>query len=377
MGNQTLFRLKKKGLKIMFEKRTEGLIEKLQQEDLIIVTSTLNIQYLTGFYSEPYERLHALIILPTGKQYLLLPSLVKDLAIDAGVSAEVIAYDDHEEPWALFIQKIESKFKTIYVEGDHLTYHRYLVLRQMFSDAQFKMMDEELAEMRMQKSQEEIALLQKSVEICEERFEAAKNALREGVTELEIVDVIRQTVKESEADGLACEPIVLFGENTANPHGEPSTRILKQGDFVQMDYGVSYKGYCSDMARAFVFGRANEKQKELYEIVLKAQDAAIQEVMAGNTIAHIDQAARQVIANHEYGEHFLHRTGHGIGIDIHEQPSIHGGNEKILIEGAAVTIEPGIYVTGFGGVRIEDDVVATKEGPLNLSQFPKHLIEIM
>lgn len=363
----------------MYEKRIQQYMVEVPKNTTSIMTSTLAIQYFTGFYSEPYERLHALIILPSGKQYLLIPSLVKDLALKINSSFEIIAYEDNEQPWVRLKDTLTAQqipVHTIGIEGDHFTYNHFQALHRTFDHLRFITIDDNIQSLRMSKSNEEIAFIQQAVAICETGIEAAKNALCEGITELEIVDVIQQTIKNSEADGLACEPIALFGENTANPHGEPSHRPLKKGDLVQIDYGVSYNGYCSDLARVFVFGEATEQQKELYQLVLAAQQAAIEAIIPGNAIATIDQAARQTISNKQYGEHFLHRTGHGIGLDIHEAPSINGANEALLAENSVITIEPGIYLPGIGGVRIEDNIVATQNGPTLLSTYPKQLIEI-
>ena len=167
--------------------------------------------------------------------------------------------------------------------------------------------------------------------------------------------------------------MVLFGEKSADPHGNPGLRQLKEGDFVLFDLGVVLDGYCSDITRTVAFGDINEQQREIYDTVLKAELAALEQSKPGTRIGDLDMTARDIITKAGYGDYFPHRIGHGLGISVHEFPSMSQNNDGILKEGMVYTIEPGIYVPGVGGVRIEDDVVVTKDGYKTLTNYPKEL----
>jgi Xaa-Pro dipeptidase len=170
--------------------------------------------------------------------------------------------------------------------------------------------------------------------------------------------------------------MVLFGENSALPHGVSGTRPLKEGDFVLFDLGVRYSGYCSDITRTMVYRTVSEQQREIYEVVRQAQEAAVLASKPGVRLGDLDKVARQMIQDAGYGDYFTHRLGHGLGMEAHESPSVHGMNEDLLRENMVITIEPGIYLPEIGGVRIEDDVWVTKEGRECLTQFPKELLVI-
>ncbi|MOA18746.1 putative peptidase [compost metagenome] len=167
---------------------------------------------------------------------------------------------------------------------------------------------------------------------------------------------------------------MLSGEKTALPHGVPGTRILRHGDLVMFDIGVYADGYASDITRTFALGELTKEQVNIYNTVLEANKAAIRAINPGVTFASIDKAARDVIEEAGYGSYFIHRLGHGLGIDVHEFPSVHGKNDTLLSEGNVFTVEPGIYVPGVGGVRIEDDCLVTADGVEVLTSYPKELI---
>src|SRR5699024_8710667 len=168
--------------------------------------------------------------------------------------------------------------------------------------------------------------------------------------------------------------IVLSGEKSALPHGVPGDRKIQQGDFLLIDFGVIIDGYCSDITRTFVIGEASEKQTEIYHIVLEATNAGIAAVQAGVPLKEFDIAARKVIQDSGYGEYYNNRVGHGLGLEVHEEPSVHGKNEESAEKGLLFTIEPGIYIPEFGGVRIEDNVYINEDGKAEvLTSFPKEL----
>ena len=200
--------------------------------------------------------------------------------------------------------------------------------------------------------------------------------IKPGMTELEIAARIEYGLKKNGAEGNSFDPIVASGVNSSMPHAVPSRKIIEKGDFLTMDFGCTYNGYCSDMTRTIVIGKANDKQKEIYNIVLEAQLAAIDAAKPGITGKALDAVARDIIAKAGYGDCFGHGLGHGVGLYIHEGPRASKINEKPLEAGMTVTIEPGIYVKDFGGVRIEDLLVLTEKGHENLTFSPKELIEL-
>jgi Xaa-Pro dipeptidase len=203
--------------------------------------------------------------------------------------------------------------------------------------------------------------------------EVGVKALKEGITEMEVLATIEFELKKKGIREMSFSTMVLFGEKAGDPHGNPGNRTLKAGDFVLFDLGVMLDGYCSDITRTFVYKSATEKQKEIYNTVLQAELASLEASKPGNRIGDLDQIARDIITNAGYGEQFPHRIGHGLGINVHEFPSMSHLNDGTLVKGMVYTIEPGIYVPEIGGVRIEDDVLVTEDGFETLTKYPKEL----
>ena len=193
------------------------------------------------------------------------------------------------------------------------------------------------------------------------------------MSELEIVAEIEYEMKKKGVEKMSFATTVLAGAKAALPHGTPDQTKVKKGDFVLFDLGVVYNGYCSDITRTVAFGDVRKEHKKVYETVLNAQMAAVDAVKPGMTCSELDKVARNIIQEAGYGEYFTHRLGHGLGISIHEYPSVTETNNLTLKEGMVFTIEPGIYIPGQVGVRIEDDVVVTKTGREVLTKFPKSL----
>lgn len=231
-------------------------------------------------------------------------------------------------------------------------------------------------ELRQIKTPEEIACLRRAEEIGDIAFTAILKYLKPGVTELEVAAHLEFEMKMAGASDLSFETIVASGLNSSMPHAHPTEKKLENGDFVTMDFGCKYNGYCSDMTRTVVIGKANDKQKEIYSTVLKAQEAALAMLKAGIQGREADKVARTIIEEAGYGECFGHSLGHSVGLFIHENPGLSTRSEVVLQENMIETVEPGIYIPGFGGVRIEDMVVITKDGIENLTHSQKQLIEL-
>lgn len=230
--------------------------------------------------------------------------------------------------------------------------------------------------LRQVKTQEELESLAKAEAVGDAAFSDILKMIRPGMTELEVAAELEYSMKKHGAQGLSFDTIIASGLNSSMPHAVPGSRRLEKGDFVTMDFGCVIDGYCSDMTRTIVLGRADEKQKEIYSTVLRAQTEALAALKAGVRGSEADAVARTIIREAGYGDCFGHGLGHSVGLYIHEEPRLSPTDETVLEENMVVTVEPGIYVPGFGGVRIEDMVAVTADGHRNLAHSPKELIEL-
>ena len=267
--------------------------------------------------------------------------------------------------------------KSLAVESMDMTLSRMSFLEKKFPDIEFIKSDElsnNIYDMRTIKSTEEIEKIHKAQKIAEKAFDEILGFIRPGVTEREIALKLDNCMLENGAEGLSFETIALAGANTSMPHGVPGNYKVKNGDFVLMDFGAVYDGYHSDMTRTVCVGQSSEKMGKIYDIVLKAQLEALKEVKSGITGSELDGYARDIIDESGYGDFFGHSLGHGVGMEIHEFPTASSKSETILKENMVVTVEPGIYLPGEFGVRIEDFVVVTENSHQNLTNCPKKLI---
>ena len=231
-------------------------------------------------------------------------------------------------------------------------------------------------ELREVKDERELGAMREAARLGGETLEGLLPALREGVTERQVALELELAMRRLGADGLAFESIVAFGEQAAEPHHHSGDRPLAAGDWVKLDFGARVDGYCADMTRTLVAGRASQRQRDLYELVRGAQAAGLACLAAGVPAGEVDRACRQPIAEAGLGDSFPHPTGHGIGLEIHEAPRLRSGSRDRVAAGTPVTIEPGVYLPGFGGVRIEDLVVARPGGHELLTTTPKELLEL-
>lgn len=224
------------------------------------------------------------------------------------------------------------------------------------------------------KTPEELLIIAKAEAIGDKTFEHLLDYIKVGMTELEIADEVERTMRSLGAEGLSFPTIAVSGVNSNQPHGEPSDRKIQEGDFLTLDIGCVYRGYCSDMTRTVAIGYATDEMKKIYDIVLKAQLAGLEMVKAGVKCFDVDKASRDVIEEAGYGEFYIHGTGHGVGTEVHEPPTLNARSSEVLKENQAVTVEPGIYLPDKFGVRIEDLVIVTEFGYANLTHSPKKLI---
>lgn len=347
-----------------------------QNIDMALVTTPDNIFYFSKFDSEPHERLLALAVFKEAEPFIICPAMEVPDVKATGFPYEVVGHLDTENAWDIVantIAKRDVQLQTIAIEKAQLTVERHEVLQALYPTATFTRIDETVNTMRVIKSQAELEILRRAAAEADYAIQVGIDALAEGKTEMDVLNAIETAVK-AKGYSMSFDTMVLFGEKSASPHGIPGNKALQAGDMVLFDLGVIVDGYCSDITRTVAFQSVNDAQRAIYDAVLAANEAAIALVRPGVRAMDLDKAARDEITAAGFGEYFTHRLGHGLGISVHEFPSIHGSNELALQEGMVFTIEPGVYKSDVTGVRIEDDVVVTADGIEVLTKFTKELV---
>jgi len=323
------------------------------------ITGPVSIAYLTGVQARPMERLMALVVRPEAAT-LIVPALEQENASGHARDAEVVAWRDGEDPYALVASALAG-LGEVAVEKEHLTLHAAEVMTTRTGASELVDVGAEIRRLRLTKHPEEIERLVRAAAITDAAGDEVFGKMRPGQTEQEVA-LLLQAAISARGGTLAFPSLVQSGPHSALPHAEPGSRNLRHGDFVLLDFGAAVEGYQADTTRMAVVGEPGPRHKSIHGIVLDAHDAAIVAIRAGVTAGQVDAAARRVIEAGGYGEHFLHRTGHGLGLETHEGPSLDPGSQTVLEPGMVVTVEPGVYIPGWGGVRIEDDVVVEEGG---------------
>lgn len=357
--------------------RKNNRVNKLQkileerQLDAVLVFSPANRRYLSGFAgSTGYS------VIMKEKQDFLVDFRYWEQASLQCPGWQIVKISGEAD---VFSYLSERKIRKLGVEKDFVTLRFMEAMTSACGKIETTGIEDVLIELRMVKDEEELKCIRRACEITDLAFDHVLTQIREGMTEAEIDCVLQGYMRAyPEVDFMADRFIVASGEHGALPHGIAGSRQVKKGDLITMDFGCNCLGYWSDVTRTVCLGTANEKQKEIYYITLEAQEAAIQGVVAGKTGREIDRIAREVIVDAGYGEYFGHGLGHSFGLEIHEMPRCSQtlACDIPLQAGMIMTIEPGIYIPGFGGVRIEDDIVVTEEGCINLTKAAKTLIEL-
>ena len=266
--------------------------------------------------------------------------------------------------------------KKIAYEDSYMTIKFYNDLKEKLEGIEFIPLKDAEGQIRIIKDQEELENIEKAAEIADKAFTHILDFVKVGAKEKELALELEFFMRKNGATGLSFESILASGWRSALPHGAASDKRIEPNDFVVFDFGCVYNGYCSDMTRTVVVGKVSEKQKNIYNTVLKAQKEALRYIKPGALCKDIDKVARDIIKDAGYGEYFGHGLGHGVGLAIHEEPRLSPIGEVTLEENMVVTDEPGIYIPGFGGVRIEDLVAVGKDGPIIYSKTTKDLIEL-
>lgn len=268
----------------------------------------------------------------------------------------------------------QTGVKQLGFEKDFVTYEQFTIFSELLSGVELVPTSGLVEGLRIVKDEGELAILRKAANIADAAFAHILGFMKPGMSELEVSLELETFMRKQGAKSSSFEIIVASGHRSALPHGKASEKVLEHGDFVTLDFGAYYQGYCSDLTRTVVLGEVSEKQREIYEIVREAQEHAVAMIKAGLTGIQADKLARDIIAAKGYGEQFSHTLGHGLGLAVHEAPSLSIRGDHVLQPGMVVTVEPGIYLPNFGGVRIEDDIVITEHGNEVLTQSPKELI---
>jgi len=340
------------------------------EEKNLLITTAVNRFYLSGFCSS----LGYLFIIK-GEKILFVDGRYIEAA-RKGVKPDVKVQLLGKLSDAIAEVKEKFGISEIFLEAE-ITLREFETFEKLFGDVKVipsTELSDKLLQKRSVKTESEIERIKRAQAYAEKSFENILEFIKEGVTEREIAIELEYNMMKSGAEGIAFDTIVVSGENSSKPHGVPTDKPIARGDFITMDFGAVFEGFRSDMTRTVALGFATDDMIEVYETVLKAQKAALERIKTGVKASDIDLAARDVIESAGYGKYFTHSTGHGVGLDIHEAPNLSPKSEKILAQGNVVTIEPGIYIEGMFGVRIEDMAKVTQNGAENLTNSKKSLI---
>ncbi|MFD1775689.1 M24 family metallopeptidase [Paenibacillus rhizophilus] len=339
--------------------------------DALLVTDPKHVYYLTGFASNPHERFLGLLLVRGEEPVLVVPVLDAESAHASSTVSSIVTHSDTDDPYSLLKSRFGTKLGKLGIEKEHVSVARFELLSNAAQADGFADIGPLLRRMRAIKSPGEIERMEHAAKLVEEVLRQGLTHVKEGVSEIELVAELEYLMKKLGAAGPSFDTMVLSGTNTALPHGVPGSRLIAPGDLLMFDLGVFADGYASDITRTFAVERADSELVRIYDTVLAANEAGIAAAKAGASYGSVDLAARTVIEEAGYGSYFVHRVGHGLGMDTHEYPSLHGLNEDIMESGNVFTVEPGIYVPGLGGVRIEDEVLVTEGGARTLTRFPK------
>ncbi len=343
--------------------------------DALVVTPGADLRYLTGYDAKPLERLTALLLPAAGDPVLVVPELELSAALATGVEMEIAAWPETDDPFALAVDRLADASHV--AVDNHIWGVRLLTLQERLPGVRFSPAGELIAPLRAIKQPDEIAALREAAAAIDRVHSRMGEWLRSGRSEREVAADIARAITD---EGHASVDFVIVGSgpNGASPHHEVSERIIESGDPVVVDIGGTMpSGYCSDSTRNYLAdGFAPDQYLAAFDVLLRAQEAQRAHARAGVTAESVDEVGRSILKDAGYGDVFIHRTGHGIGMETHEEPYIVEGNQSALEPGMAFSIEPGLYLEGQFGARIEDIVVVTADGVEVLNQTPRDLMTL-
>lgn len=335
----------------------------------VLVTHHPNIFYLSGFSGSSG------FLLLTGQKTLLYTDFryVEQAATEAPF-CEIIPVEGATDYSQVAAFVSQNKFGRLGLEEAHLTLRAYRLLQKAIPGVELLPLNNFFEEIRAVKEEAEVEFITKAARIADDAWQNLFPLLKPGISEREVADELEFQLRKRGAEKLAFEIIVASGERSALPHGVASSKIIGEGELITVDFGAVYSGYCSDMTRTFLFGDPTAEQSEIYSLVLAAQEMALQSIKVGQKCAAVDNMIRQYFQQQGYGAHFGHGLGHGVGLEVHELPTLAPRGQGILQELMVFTVEPGIYFQKWGGVRIEDLVVLRANGVQILTRSDKRLV---
>ena len=356
----------------IFEQRINKLKKSLDQSQAALIKNNNNVYYFSGIQnSEGY------VVITKNEAYLFVDFRYAESARNNCKSCKVIEFSSLFKSIKKVLQT--NSIKSLLIESDSVNINFYNKLIKEFNPFGVSVVCDDtlvklIQNLRIIKSDDEIKFISEAQKITEKAYNEVLNYIKPGVTERTIAVELEYLMRKNGAEGVSFDLITITGKNTSLPHGVPGDNIIAEGDFFTMDIGALYNGYHSDMTRTVAVKSCSDYQREIYDIVYKAQTAALSEVKSGVKACEIDKTARDIITEAGYGKNFGHSTGHGVGLDIHEQPFVSIKSETILSENMVITVEPGIYLENRFGVRIEDMVLVKENGFFNFATLPKELI---
>lgn len=362
----------------MLKERIDKLLTALQAEKLevIVLNPGTSFFYLTGLSFHLMERPVIGLFSRDEKPVLVVPELERTKAEGSTLDIEVRTYGEDETSRIQAFQSVTDKLngRHVGVEPLRLRVFELRLLENVAPDAQFVSAASVLTNLRILKDEAEVQSMRRAVAIAEKALEATLPLVRQGMTERELeAELVVQLLRAGSETELPFSPIVASGPNSALPHATPTERCLLVGDLLILDWGARAQGYISDITRTFAIGEIDAELEKVYRIVQEANAAGREAVRPDVTCGQIDRASRAVIENAGYGEYFIHRTGHGIGLDAHEPPGIRADNDLRLAPGMTFTIEPGIYLPNKGGIRIEDNLIVSPNSGECLTSYSRDL----
>ena len=338
--------------------------------DGVLVTALPNVRYLTGFTGSN----GAVLVARDGAAFFTDGRYIEQSRHEVPDLDRVISTDGLDDGFAGPASRLGVR--RLGIEASAITLARHRRLGDRLADVELVPLDGAVEHGRRAKDADEIEALRRAQAVTDEAFDEVLEVIEVGMSEQQLAVWLENALRRDGAHGLAFDPIVAFGESAAEPHHAPAHRFLEEGDVIKLDFGARWDGYHADMTRTVAFGAPASELRKIHDVVRQAQQAGIDAVRAGVTTGEVDAAARRVIADAGYGDRFTHGLGHGVGLEIHEAPWLRPNTDEVLVAGAVVTIEPGVYVPGLGGVRVEDMVEVTDDGCRVLGASTRELIEL-
>jgi Xaa-Pro dipeptidase len=349
--------------------------------DALALNPGSSLVYLTGLHFHLMERPTVAFFTADAAPALVLPELEMQKVKDLPFKVTTFPYGEDPDTWDQVFQEagrsLKLEGKRIGIEPLHMRILEFQKVKVIAGTVECPDATQVVGRLRVCKEADELSAMRGAVKVAQAALEATIPSIKVGVTEKEIAaELVVNLLRLGSQSDMPFDPIVSSGPNSANPHSVPSDRKLRSGDLLVVDWGAAVDGYISDLTRTFAVGKVDEEYRKIHQVVLEANAAGRAAVQPGVACGQVDRAARTVIEKAGYGQYFTHRTGHGIGMEPHEDPYIRSGNMQLLEPGMTFTIEPGIYLPGRNGVRIEDNMVITKNGAECLSDMTRDLREL-